>query len=83
MKFYKLKYDPNKKYKVRIVDSNLLAKQILRLMYENEDDIFQFINDFEKITDCFYNSGLNTIKADEYYRLLKNIKNIFERIFEE
>jgi hypothetical protein len=51
-----------------------------KILEENLDTFELFINDFNLITDCLYES-LNTKKADEYYSCLLKIKNYLENIY--
>ena len=37
-----------------------------------------FIEDFNIITDCLYNSNLRTSKADEYYNTMLLVKGYLE-----
>lgn len=40
-----------------------------------------FIDEFEDITDCFYNSYLSVRIADKYYEAMKKIKYYIEPIY--
>lgn len=40
-----------------------------------------FLNEFEEITDCFYNSYLPIKTADKYYKTMKKIKHYIEPIY--
>ena len=52
-------------------------------MNERKEAMELFINDFETITDCLYNSELRISKADEYYYALLRIKGYLEETLEQ
>lgn len=57
-------------------DKNIINKNRL-------DAIELFINDFNEITNCLYDSELRISKADEYYKAMLLVKAVLEDLYYE
>lgn len=57
-------------------DKNIINKNRL-------DAIELFINDFNEITNCLYDSELRISKVDEYYKAMLLVKAVLEDLYYE